>query len=67
MVIVAGNHNEDVLQVIDEQFKNNETQKLGLYLNGLGLFELLPVLYKIASQNRLKKEELQKAVEKYNV
>ena len=60
MVIVAGNHNEDVLQVIDEQFKNNETQKLGLYLNGLGLFELLPVLYKIASQNMLKKEELQK-------
>ena len=60
MVIVAGNHNEDVLQVIQDQFKKNETKKLGLYLNGYGLFQLLPVLYKVATQNMLKKEELQK-------
>ena len=60
MVIVAGNHNEDVLQVIQDQFNNNETKKLGLYLNGYGLFQLLPVLYKISSQNMLTKEQLQK-------
>ena len=60
MVIIAGNHNEDVLQVMQDQFKNNEIKKLGLYLNGYGLFQLLPVLYKVATQNMLKKEELQK-------
>ena len=60
MVIVAGNHNEDVLQVIQDQFHKDETKKLGLYLNGYGLFQLLPVLYKIGSQNMLSKEELQK-------
>ena len=60
MVIVAGNHNEDVLQTIHEQFEKKENKKLGLYLNGYGLFQLLPVLYKIASQNILSKELLQK-------
>ena len=60
MVIVAGNHNEDVIKVIQDQFKNNDINKFGLYLNGYGLFELLPVLYKISTQNMLKKEELQK-------
>ena len=60
MVIVAGNHNEDVLQTINEQFEKKENKKLGLYLNGYGLFQLLPVLYKIASQNILSKELLQK-------
>ena len=60
MVIVAGNHNEDVLQIIHEQFEKKENKKLGLYLNGYGLFQLLPVLYKIASQNILSKELLQK-------
>lgn len=46
-----------------KQFMNNlkkENKKLGLYLNGYGLFQLLPVLYKIASQNILSKELLQK-------
>jgi len=60
MVIVAGNHNEDVIEVIQNQFNKNETKKFGLYLNGYGLFQLLPVLYKIASQNMLTKEQLQK-------
>ena len=60
MVIVAGNHNEDVIQVIQNQFNNKEVQKMGLYLNEYGLFQLLPVLYKIASQNMLNKEQLQK-------
>lgn len=60
MVIVAGNHNEDVIQVIQNQFNNKEVQKMGLYLNEYGLFQLLPVLYKIASQNMLTKEQLQK-------
>ena len=60
MVIVAGNHNEDVIQVIQDQFHKDEAKKLGLYLNGYGLFQLLPVLYKIGSQNMLSKEELQK-------
>ena len=60
MVIVAGNHNEDVIEVIQNQFKNNDCQKLGLYLNGYGLFQLLPVMNKIASQKMLSKEELQK-------
>ena len=45
---------------MQEQFKNNDTKRLGLYLNGYGLFELLPVLYKIATKDILKKEELQK-------
>ena len=60
MVIVAGNHNEDVIQVIQDQFHKEDAKKLGLYLNGYGLFQLLPVLYKIGSQNMLSKEELQK-------
>ena len=60
MIIVAGNHNEDVIEVIQNQFKNENCKKLGLYLNGYGLFQLLPVLNKIATQNMLSKEELQK-------
>ena len=60
MVIVSGNHYEDVIEVIQNQFKNENCKKLGLYLNGYGLFQLLPVLNKIATQKMLSKEELQK-------
>ena len=60
MVIVAGNHNEDVIEVIQNQFKNEKCKNLGLYLNGYGLFQLLPVMNKLATQNMLSKEELQK-------
>jgi hypothetical protein len=60
MVIVSGNHYEDVIEVIQNQFKNENCKKLGLCLNGYGLFQLLPVLNKIATQKMLSKEELQK-------
>ena len=60
MVIVAGNHNDDVIEVIQNQFKNEKCKNLGLYLNGYGLFQLLPVMNKLATQNMLSKEELQK-------
>ena len=60
MVIVAGNHYEDVIEVIQNQLKNENCKKLGLYLNGYGLFQLLPVMNTIATQNMLSKEELQK-------
>ena len=60
MVIVVGNHYEDVIEIIENQFKNEKTKNLGLYLNGYGLFQLLPVMNKLASQNLLSKEELQK-------
>ena len=60
MEVVAGNHNQDVIEVIQNQFKNKEIKNLGLYLNDYGLFQLLPVIYKIAVQNMLSKEELQK-------
>ena len=60
MVIVSGNHYEDVIEVIQNQFKNENCKKLGLYLNGYGLFQLLPVMNKITTQKMLSKEELQK-------
>ena len=60
MVIVTGNHYEDVIEVIKNQFKNEKCKNLGLYLNGYGLFQLLPIMNRIASQNMLSKEELQK-------
>ena len=60
MVIVTGNHYEDVIEVIQNQFKNEKCKNLGLYLNGYGLFQLLPIMNRIASQNMLSKEELQK-------
>ena len=60
MVIVAGNHNEDVIEIMKNQFKNENCKKLGLYLNDYGIYQLLPVLNKLAVQNMLSKEELQK-------
>ena len=60
MVIVTGNHYEDVIEIIQNQFKNEKCKNLGLYLNGYGLFQLLPIMNKIASQGMLSKEELQK-------
>ena len=60
MTIVAGNHNEDVIEVMKKQLGDEKCKNLGLYLNGYGLFQLLPVLNKIATQKMLSKEELQK-------
>ena len=60
MVIVTGNHYEDVIEVIQNQFKDEKCKNLGLYLNGYGLFQLLPIMNKIASQGMLSKEQLQK-------
>ena len=60
MIIVAGNHNEDVIEVIQNQFKNEKCKNLGLYLNGYGLFQLLPVMNKLATQKMLSKEQIQK-------
>ena len=60
MIIVSGNHNEDVIEVIQNQFKDEKCKNLGLYLNGYGLFQLLPIMNKLATQNMLTKEQLQK-------
>ena len=60
MTIVVGNHYEDVIEVIKNQTKDEKTKKLGLYLNGYGLFQLLPVMNKLSTQNMLTKEETQK-------
>lgn len=58
--IVAGNHNSDVIEVMQNQFKDKNCDKLGLYLNSYGLSQLLPVMIKLSAQNILSKEELQK-------
>ena len=60
MVIVSGNHNDDVFEVIQNQFKEEKCKNLGLYLKGYGLFQLLPIMNKLATQNMLTKEQLQK-------
>ena len=60
MVIVSGNHNDDVIEVIQNQFKEEKCKNLGLYLKGYGLFQLLPIMNKLATQNMLTKEQLQK-------
>ena len=60
MVIVSENHYNDVIEVIQNQFKDEKLRNLGLYLNGYGLFQLLPVMNKLSSQNMLTKEQLQK-------
>ena len=60
MVIVSGNHNDDAIEVIQNQFKEEKCKNLGLYLKGYGLFQLLPIMNKLATQNMLTKEQLQK-------
>ena len=58
MNLVIGSHYNNVIKTIDEQINNPNTKKLGLYLNGYGLFQLLPVLYYYAGQNILNKKFL---------
>ena len=57
---VAGNFSWDVFDTIQNQFKDKTNEKLGLYIKGYGLLELLPVLNKIAAQSMLSPKELQK-------
>ena len=45
MNLVIGSLYNNVIKTIDEQINNPNTKKLGLYLNGYGLFQLLPVLF----------------------
>ena len=55
----CGNKYDNVLEIIKNQFKN-ENDKNALYINNYGLFQMLPFLYNCAVNKSFNKNELQK-------
>jgi len=59
MKYVVGTKYNKVIDTIKNQLKDKKN-KNGLYINGYGLFQMLPVLYQCAKDKTFKKNELEK-------
>ncbi len=59
MNFICGNKYNDVIEIIKNQL-NDKNNKMGLYINNYGLFQMLPILYYSAKNNIFNKNELQK-------
>ena len=59
MIFICGKKYNDVIEIIKNQL-NDKNNKMGLYINNYGLFQMLPILYNSAKNNIFNKNELQK-------